>query len=189
MRFFTKERIPSTLEQKRECLRETWDIYTYSFPKHERRAFSSYEKVCQNETAFVPYTLRDENGAPIGLFWYWETEDGVYLEHFAIEKSHRNGGLGAEILGEFLQLHPNVVLEAEEPVDALTRRRIGFYQRNGMIFNGFTYTNPGYWTTPIDHQLCLVSSQPMNPAQCQAFVDQFIMRKPLAYVADLADES
>lgn len=189
MKFFSADRMPATFGDKCANLREMRDLYAEAFPKSERRAFSAYETVCRNEPGFVPYTLRGEAGEPIGLFWYWETEDFVYLEHFAIEKTHRNGGLGAKILAEFMDGHPNVVLEAEDPVDDITRRRIGFYQRCGMIDNGFAYENPGYWTVAMPHRLRIVSSRPMTADQCRAFAEGFIKQKPLAYIADPSDDA
>ena len=36
----------------------------------------------------------------------------------------------------------NVVLEVELPEDALTRRRIGFYERHGFVWNDYPYMQP-----------------------------------------------
>ena len=141
-----------------------------------------YETMCRVEPGFTPYTIRDASGAAMGLVWYWAMDGFAYLEHFAVAKTHRNAGVGAQILAEFLKFYPNVVLEVEEPVDDITRRRVAFYCRNGMTFNDFSYTNPGYWKTPMYHTLCLVSSQPMDSARCQKFVEDFIYPKPLSYV-------
>lgn len=182
MYHFNLENVPLSVEEKLSNIQRAWDIYLDSFPVHERRAFDVYERVCRNEPGFVPYSICDDSGELIGLIWYWTTDDFVYLEHFAIARAFRNGGVGARILGEFLRSHPNVVLEVEEPVDDITRRRVAFYCRNGMTFDNFSYTNPGYGKTPIYHKLCLVSSKPMDLAQCQAFVDDFIFPKPMSYV-------
>ena len=35
-----------------------------------------------------------------------------------------------------------MVLEVELPEDALTRRRIGFYERHGLVFNSYPYLQP-----------------------------------------------
>ena len=182
MSYFNLENVPHTIEEKMAQLRETWDIYVYSFPEHERRAIEAYETMYRVEPGFTPYTIRDASGAAMGLVWYWAMDGFAYLEHFAVAKTHRNAGVGAQILAEFLKSYPNVVLEVEEPVDDITRRRVAFYCRNGMTFNDFSYTNPGYWKTPMYHTLCLVSSQPMDSARCQKFVEDFIYPKPLSYV-------
>ena len=144
MSYFSLENVPHTIEEKMAQLRETWDIYVYSFPEHERRAIEAYETMCRVEPGFTPYTIRDASGAAMGLVWYWAMDGFAYLEHFAVAKTHRNAGVGAQILAEFLKSYPNVVLEVEEPVDDITRRRVAFYCRNGMTFNDFSYTNPGY---------------------------------------------
>ena len=35
-----------------------------------------------------------------------------------------------------------ICLEVELPEDELTRRRIGFYERNGFVFNEYPYIQP-----------------------------------------------
>ena len=35
-----------------------------------------------------------------------------------------------------------MVLEVEVPEDALTRRRIGFYERHGLVYNEYPYLQP-----------------------------------------------
>ena len=37
-----------------------------------------------------------------------------------------------------------IVLEAEEPTDDITRRRIGFYQRQGFVLQDVPYQQPPY---------------------------------------------
>jgi hypothetical protein len=47
-----------------------------------------------------------------------------------------------------------VALEVELPTDALTRRRVGFYERNGFVLHGdFEYLQPPY--KPGDDELPL----------------------------------
>lgn len=172
---------PKTYEEKINHLKKGWDLYEDAFPAHEKRPFCAYEALCRNEPGFVPHTLEDSAGV-MGFLWYWQLTDGVYLEHFAILKSRRNVGVGGEILDSFLAHHAKVILEVEEPVDELTRRRIGFYQRHKMIFNDYVYTNPGYRHEIHEHQLCLMSSQSMDEEACASFVKDFIFKKPLIYI-------
>jgi len=35
-----------------------------------------------------------------------------------------------------------MVLEVEVPADDLTRRRIGFYERHGLVYNDYPYLQP-----------------------------------------------
>ena len=41
-----------------------------------------------------------------------------------------------------LRVKEDQVLEVELPEDALTRRRIGFYERHGLVFNSYPYLQP-----------------------------------------------
>jgi RimJ/RimL family protein N-acetyltransferase len=69
----------------------------------------------------------------------------VYVEHFAIDETARNGGFGAVAMKQFIEqaTHP-VVLEVELPTDELSRRRIGFYERLGFIPDSHAYQQPPY---------------------------------------------
>jgi hypothetical protein len=69
----------------------------------------------------------------------------VYVEHFAIDETARNGGFGAVAMKQFIAqtTHP-VVLEVEIPTSELSRRRIGFYERLGFIADNHAYQQPPY---------------------------------------------
>jgi RimJ/RimL family protein N-acetyltransferase len=81
----------------------------------------------------------------IGFITGWEFDAFVYVEHFAIDETARNGGFGAVAMKQFIAqaTHP-VVLEVELPTDELSRRRIGFYERLGFIPDSHAYQQPPY---------------------------------------------
>ena len=80
---------------------------------------------------------------PAGFLAVWEFESFIYIEHFAVDPALRNSGTGSAMLQELVkQYQKPICLELELPEDELTRRRIGFYERNGFVFNEYPYIQP-----------------------------------------------
>ena len=80
---------------------------------------------------------------PTGFLAVWEFESFIYIEHFAVDPALRNSGTGSAMLQELVkQYQKPICLEVELPEDELTRRRIGFYERNGFVFNEYPYIQP-----------------------------------------------
>ena len=80
---------------------------------------------------------------PAGFLAVWEFESFIYIEHFAVDPALRNSGTGSAMLQELVkQYQKPICLEVELPEDELTRRRIGFYERNGVVFNEYPYIQP-----------------------------------------------
>ena len=81
----------------------------------------------------------------LGLLTTWHFEEFIYIEHFAIDPSLRSQGYGSEALKAFIHEHGKpIVLEAEPPTDALSIRRIKFYERIGLTLYDFPYMQPAY---------------------------------------------
>lgn len=80
---------------------------------------------------------------PAGFLAVWEFESFIYIEHFVVDPALRNSGTGSAMLQELVkQYQKPICLEVELPEDELTRRRIGFYERNGFVFNEYPYIQP-----------------------------------------------
>ena len=80
---------------------------------------------------------------PAGFLAVWEFKSFIYIEHFAVDPALRNSGTGSAMLQELVkQYQKPICLEVELPEDELTRRRIGFYERNGFVFNEYPYIQP-----------------------------------------------
>ena len=78
-----------------------------------------------------------------GFLAVWEFESFTYIEHFAVDPLLRNSGTGSAMLQELVRKYQKqICLEVELPEDELTRRRIGFYERNGFVFNEYPYIQP-----------------------------------------------
>ena len=84
--------------------------------------------------------LVTEGGKPAGyaMAWLPEERSGALLEYFGVFRGLRNGGLGSKILELLAERYGQIFGEAEAPnshdedANALRRRRIAFYERNGF---------------------------------------------------------
>lgn len=124
-----------------ETFDEIFPLLEDAFPVTELR-----EKERQRALLAEPcYRLNGvrRDGGFAAVFAAWEIEEFLYIEHFAVQEAYRNGGYGGRLLDCFLaeKARP-MVLEVELPTDELTKRRIGFYQRHGLIFNEYPYLQP-----------------------------------------------
>ena len=116
--------------------------YNDSFPEAERRAFSLVRELVRRNPAFTVYTLF-KDGVYAGFITAWRFAAFIYVEHFAIDASARNGGIGGESMKQFMALcGAPVVLEVEIPADEMSKRRIGFYERLGYVLDNHVYFQP-----------------------------------------------
>lgn len=116
-----------------------------AFPEEERRPDAAQRHNSLHNDAFHTL-LATCGGKPCGLLAYWGFGSFRYVEHFAVDSSSRNGGIGARLLQTFMAASPlPVVLEVEpENLSETAARRIGFYRRNGFNLWSTPYLQPPY---------------------------------------------
>lgn len=118
-----------------------WKIMEESFPVDERRTMENQKKLFLEEK----YELLGckKEGKMLSFFAVWQFEDFLFIEHFAVDKEARNGGLGAVMLSNLQKMNnKKIILEVEPPADELTKRRVAFYERNGFCLNDYFYMQP-----------------------------------------------
>lgn len=121
--------------------------YVSSFPEVERRQFRLVRDLIEANPFFNMYSLMKAD-VFVGFISVWEFENFSYIEHFAIDESARNGGIGAIVLNHFISAaNTPIVLEVELPVDEMSKRRIGFYERLGFTLDTHVYYQPSYERT------------------------------------------
>ena len=141
---------------------QTWELYETSFPVHERRRKEDHLRAMQeSEFHCMVAVRRGEDGIPptlLALFFYWEHDSMIYIEHLAVNPSLRGQNIGSALLGQFLANHveSTILLEIEPPIDETTRRRLHFYRRLGFVVNDYEYIHPSYGTGPA-HPLTILS--------------------------------
>lgn len=119
-------------------------LLTEAFPSDEYRDLGQMREYTDSNDRFSVYLIIDSDEYA-GFITIWNFEGFIYVEHFAILPSMRNRQLGSRVLAYVdAMVNKSVVLEVEEPEDDLTRRRIGFYQRNGFELLPEEYRQPAY---------------------------------------------
>ncbi|MCR5821923.1 MAG: GNAT family N-acetyltransferase [Bacteroidales bacterium] len=118
------------------------DLFEEAFPEDERPPFSSIK----HRPANFHFMVATNDDEPIGILTYWEFDDMIYVEHFAIDSELRNQGLGKVVFLNFLsQLKEQVVLEVELPHDEESEHRLEFYTSMGLFQNPQEYVQPPYF--------------------------------------------
>lgn len=120
-------------------------LFELSFPPEERRTLEAQRCVTDEKASFTTFALYDADRFA-GLLTCWQGPGFVYVEHFATSPEVRGRGIGSEVLCRLSSLYSDpVVLEVELPRDEFSRRRIGFYQRNGFrLWAASSYIQPPY---------------------------------------------
>ena len=120
---------------------EVFSIMQKSFPIDEMRPYREQKELLSNSKykIFVAF----EDGKIIAFAATWQFDDLLFLEHLATDPTMRGQGIGAKML-DFLTADKTkmICLEAEPPTSEITRRRIGFYNRNGFYLNEYPYIQP-----------------------------------------------
>ena len=129
-------------------------LYSISFPAHEQREALSQTQILQQEE--YHFDVICDNGELIGEILYWDIGGACYIEHFCVLPAMRNKHYGQKILNAY-QVTP-LILEIDPPVDDVSIRRKGFYERCGFIENPYTHIHPAYHKENVGHTLVIMSS-------------------------------
>lgn len=146
-----------------------WQLYLDSFPTCETRMQRDHLDAMRDPQFYAMGIW--EQDTPIGLLFYWYNGEFCYVEHFATMPSVRGQGYGAKCLKELCAKYPLVILEIEVPVDEMTRRRQGFYERSGFAVSGYQHSHPPYRSGDAPHELIALSYPvPLAPELDKAFL-------------------
>lgn len=149
--------ISRIIENAHPLYQKAMDLYKISFPAHEQREAASQQEILSN--AAYHFDVVTDESAFIGEVLYWEIAGFLYIEHFCILPEMRNRHYGQKILA-YLQEKP-LILEIDPPVDDISRRRKGFYERCGFVENPYRHIHPPYHAGNAGHDLVIMSSPEM----------------------------
>ena len=135
---------------------EAMALYAISFPHHEQRQDDSQRAIMSHPEYHFTVILEGEDF--VGDILWWETEDFCYVEHFCILPALRGRRYGQQALELLGQRGKTVILEIDPPVDEVSLRRRGFYQRCGFVENSFPHIHPPYHQGNQGHALVVLSS-------------------------------
>lgn len=134
-------------DPKCELFIKTMKIYKDSFPVEETRRYNDHINALKDEAFHHDAIMVNEK--LVGFMTYWEVNDSVYLEHFAIDEILRGKSYGTKALNMLKEKWGKIILEIEKPVDLITNRRKAFYENECFILNdhnheplAYRYGNP-----------------------------------------------
>ena len=118
-------------------------LLSQSFPAGERRDAAG-QRALLSDSAYRVDILRAPSGGVQAMMAWWDFDDFVFFEHFAVDPACRSGGIGGQMLNAMLaRCGKRACLEAELPETELAARRIGFYERHGFTVNAdYSYFQP-----------------------------------------------
>lgn len=120
---------------------KVFELMEISFPSDEHRTYTE-QKSLLDIPEYEIYVLKD-NDLIKAFIALWEFEKFGFIEHFAVNPQYRNGGIGAKMLNEVIQICKKpVCLEVEPPENDTAKRRINFYRRNNFCLNNYPYIQP-----------------------------------------------
>lgn len=138
-----------------------WDIYCKSFPIDEQRTLEQQMEIMKdNKYSVNPFYDDDDI---VGFYTAWDLSEFIYIDHLAIDSSHRGMGYGSKLLQQIKDKYKynNIVLEVEEPNTQQAIKRIEFYTRKGFNLNDYEYCQPAYDDNKQSVPL-LIMSYPMS---------------------------
>ena len=150
------------VELRRICADEqlyVWAVeqLSVSFPACERRDEAEQRAVMAHPDYRLCAIM--DGGVPVGVVGYFDTPEFIYFENF-----------GSQALRLLTITDKPFILEIEPPEDELTRRRLAFYQRNGMVVNPYPHIQPHYRADDTDLPLTVLSyGCQITQAQYDAF--------------------
>lgn len=137
------------------CLPFVKDLYFNAFPENERRDWNELLAMI-GSVREMQLQLIELEGEVIGFMVIWILDDWLFVEHFAISPEHRGKKYGEEVMGDLID--NKLILEVEPPVSDDARRRIRFYEKNGLRCLPVEYLQPSYRKDGADYPMILMSN-------------------------------
>lgn len=130
-------------------------LYEESFPLFEKRTPDAQREIMG--CAAYQFLLIYDGDRFVGLLSCWEADTFIYVEHFCIDPQLRGQRYGQRALELLHSKGKPVILEIDPPVDSISIRRKGFYERLGYRENPFPHMQLRYRKGSGDHQMAVMS--------------------------------
>ncbi len=149
---------------------EVWNLYESSFPTPEKRREEDHLRAMENPQ-FFPVSAW-ENGALIGIVFYWEWGKYRYLEYLAVNTELRGKGYGSQLLRYLSDEGHTIILEIDPLINEISVRRLQFYERAGFTLTPYRYMHLPYrLETEIQELLVLSYPKMIIKDQYKDFLD------------------
>ena len=134
---------------------DAFALYESAFPEVERRDMTEQERVLKKPNYHFDLIL--DGDELLGIMLYWEIDELIFLEHFAVKPQMRNKGIGEASLRLLTSHGKTVLLEIEPPVDDISCRRYEFYKRRGFVMNPYYHIQAKYHPGDSNLELKILS--------------------------------
>lgn len=130
--------------REEEPWHRVWVIYRQAFPENEQWRETNYDRAFDDPSFEADAVMLGD--AVAGLLFHWQFGEFCYIEHFAIAAELRGRQIGSQVLTAFFErFGGQVILEIDPPEDAVSVRRLHFYERLGFVANPeYRYIHPSY---------------------------------------------
>ncbi len=142
-----------------EWFNEMWEVYSYSFPEHEKRSLENQLEMLSNKKCKIDVYV--DNDEFVGFVIFWIYPRYIYIEHFALSTNMRQGGRGSFILSDIIWRYRAlpIVLDIDPVVDEISQRRLNFYLKLGFIQNSHKHLCPPYSADAEPFELLLLTTK------------------------------
>lgn len=131
-------------------------LYEANFAYPERHDAQEQKRILRCDCYYCCAVM---DPMPVGLAFFWETDDFLYLEHLCVDPVYRQRGYGSQILDLLKARGKQIILEIEPVVDTVTQKRRAFYERNGFVKNPYPHLQPKYHYEDADLPLWIFTSE------------------------------
>lgn len=153
-----------------ELYEKAMELYKISFLHNEQRLPDSQAEIMGNSSYHFNMIYNEDIW--VGLILCWEAEDFIYVEHFCILPEMRNKSYGQRALELLSAGGKRVILEIDPPIDDVSIKRKGFYERSGYHPNPFPHIHPPYNKKYPGHSLVVMSyPEPLSEEGYGAFFE------------------
>lgn len=135
------------------------DVFLYHVHTFEvRMHFESQIKILQDNE--YKFNIICDSDQWLGIICFWEFNQFIYIEHFAINAQLRNKQYGQRTLQLLRKEYADkkLILEIDPLVDDIAKRRKAFYERCGFVANTFKHIHLPYRPGFAGHELIVMSS-------------------------------
>lgn len=158
-----------------------WALIESSFPLCEQRPIKQHMLALQDPAFHADIIIEDDKF--IGTLFYWIYDlKYCYVEYLATDPSLRGGGYGKLAMELLLDKGYVTILEIDPPIDEISIRRKGFYERLGFTMNPYKYTHPSYRSSTKPHKLKIMSYPATITPEEFARFHEYAMNHVLSYV-------
>ena len=140
---------------------KVYSIMESSFPVNEIRSKAGQYSLLQNPNYSL--FIKKEKDETIGFISVWDLYDFNFIEHFALDKNYRGKGIGSKMLKQVIDNSKKmVVLEVEPIINEITKKRVDFYTRNGLLYHDYYYEQPALEKERERVELKIMSTLPLS---------------------------